>query len=237
MSLYNSTGPQVPQNAIIEYGAKYDGEYNSYYYQVSQSSYLVIYIPENPKYCSKNTAIYYSTLSNVTRIALNQYADMSYVSSAISVVNKYYMILNVHYPKYFKYMGKITKELYNLFELPISDQVNILTTNHKYLSVDLRIIPDLFKLEIQDIYDPNHYIPQEYIKRRIDAMPKPAISEPQAEYHARQNTEQHAKQNTEQLDDLGCTKKINISESEIKKREPQRLNAARYIAIRRRRHI
>jgi len=231
MSLYNSSGPQVPQNAIIEYGAKYDGDYNSYHYQVGQSSYLVIYIPENPKYCSKNTAIYYSTLSNVTRIALNQYADMSYVSSAISIVNKYYMILNVHYPKYFKYMGKITKELYNLFELQITDQVNILTTNHKYLSVDLRIIPDLFKLEIKDIYDPNHYIPQEYIKRRIDAMPKPSISKPQAEQN---NIEQHAEQ---QLANLGCTKKINISESEVKKREPQRLNAARYIAIRRRRHI
>jgi hypothetical protein len=96
MSLYNSTGPQVPQNAIIEYGAKYDGEYNSYHYQVGQSSYLVIYIPVNPGYCSKNNAMYYSILSNTYHVLLNQYANMSYVSFAFQIANQYYSILNTN---------------------------------------------------------------------------------------------------------------------------------------------
>ena len=231
MSLYNSTGPQVPQNAIIEYGAKYDGEYNSYHYQVGQLSYLVIYIPVNPGRCSKNNAMYYSILSNTYHVLLNQYANMSYVSFAFQIANQYYSILNTNYPKYYKHMGKITKETYDLIKYDISNQVNILTTTHKYVSINLNDTQDLFKLDIQDIYDPNHYIPQEYIKRRIDAMPKPSISEPQANPH---NIEYHDEQ---QLNDLSCTKKINISESEVKKREPHRLNAARYIAIRRRRHI
>lgn len=226
MSLYGSIGPQVPHNANIEYGAKYDGEYNMYHYQVGQSSYLVIYIPIHPGNCSKNNALYYSILSNINWISMSQYSNMSYVSHLFQVANEYYSLVNIHCPKYNKYMGKITKELYNLFEYYYSSQINILTKAHKYVSINLNDIQELFQLDIQDIYDPQHYIPQEYIKRRIDATPKPTISI----IEEQNNIEQH--------NDLWfIQKKINVLDSAVRKREPQCLNAARYIANRRRRHI
>ena len=125
-----------------------------------------------------------------------------------------------------KYEGKITTTLYNLFEYNIGDQLNILTKSYKYVSINLNDIQELFQLDIHDIYDPHHYIPQEYIKRRIDATPKPTISM----IEEQNNIEQH--------NDLWfIQKKINVLDSTVRKREQQRLNAARYIANRRRRHI
>jgi len=231
---------QIPKHAIIEHARELLLDHNKYYYQVGELNYIGISVPINIRACSTRRIIYFDIYNSTNRVFISQYSNMHLVNHIKNICNTYADFMNYNYPHMIKYQGTITTTLYNLFEYAIGDQINILTKAHKYISINTCSINELFQLDIQDIYDPNHYIPQEYIKRRIDAMPKPSISKPQVEQN---NIEQHAEQPTkqhnieQQLDDVVYTKKINISESEVKKRNPQRLNAARYIAIRRRRHI
>ena len=226
MSINYLSVSQISKNAIIEHFRELLLDHNKYYYQVGYVNYIGISVPVNIRVCGIRRLIYFDIYNASNRVFISQYSNMNMVNHIKKICNEYANFMNYNYPHMIKYEGKITTTLYNLFEYNIGDQLNILTKSYKYVSINLNDIQELFQLDIHDIYDPHHYIPQEYIKRRIDATPKPTISM----IEEQNNIEQH--------NDLWfIQKKINVLDSTVRKREQQRLNAARYIANRRRRHI
>ena len=213
MSLNGSIGPVVPSDAYITYGVQLYDSHRRYHYQVGQRAYTCVSIPNNQGNCPEKRRIYHELYYAAGQIFNAQYANMQYCEDIKKKVYNYTYDMNLYNPHMIKYMGKITIKPYEYFEFQTGDQLNILTRDHRYISIDTRDPAALFSLAESEIYDIGHFIPQELIKRRGAQQPAKSLHlTEQAEQDSQ--VAQHAGQNTTV-------------------RQPRRLNATRYIAGRR----
>jgi hypothetical protein len=219
-----SIGPPVPSGAHVTYGAQLSDDHKRYHYQIGRCAFTCVSIPDCMGNCPEKRRIYHELYYAAGQIFNGQYASMYCCEDIKKKVYDYTYLLNKYNPHMIKYMGKITIKLYDYFEFQTGDQLNILTRDHRYISVNTLDPVALFELDAGLIYDINHFIPQELIKRRVaQAVCRPVVA-----------VGTPATPSSGTPPDLPTVASICPPNAT---RRAHRLNAPRYIAWRRRKHI